>query len=156
MNNSAISTRQQQGGFRVLFLTEMWERFGFYTVASVLVLYMSKALHYSDKQTYGMYAAFTALLYVTPLLGGYLADRVIGFKRTLLLGVLLLTIGYICLAMPEKHFVLLGLSCIIFGGGVFKSMPYAFLSKLYQGQKENFDSHFTLYYLSINIVEVTH
>ena len=68
MNNSAISTRQQKGGFRVLFLTEMWERFGFYTVASVLVLYMSKALHYSDKQTYGMYAAFTALLYVNAII----------------------------------------------------------------------------------------
>ena len=151
MDHSAMTAREQKGGFRVLFLTEMWERFGFYTIASVLVLYMSKALHYSDTQAYGMYAAFTALLFVTPLLGGYLADRVIGFKRTLLLGVLLLTTGYIFLALPGKQFMLLGLSCVVFGGGVFKSMPYALLGKLYAGQKEKFDSRFTMYYLSINI-----
>ncbi len=150
MTDTVIAV-QQKKGFRALFLTEMWERFGFYTVAAILVLYMSKTLGFSDKQAYSMFAVFSALMYITPLVGGYIADNKIGFKLTLILGVIVLLLGYVFLVIPIEPTLLLGLSCIIVGNGFFKSMPYSLLGKLYESSPDKIDGRFTLYYLSINL-----
>lgn len=141
----------QQAGFNVLFLIEMWERFGFYTVCSLLVLYMTKALGFQDSTAYTAFASFSALLYITPIVGGYLADQHIGYHRSLLIGVLSLLCGYVCLSFPSHQALFFGLALVIIGGGFFKSMPYAMLGKLYEHEPKKLDGKFTLYYLAINI-----
>lgn len=149
--STPTTLKQQNRGFNILFLTELWERFGFYTVASILVLYLTVGLGYSDEHAFNMFAVFTALLYITPLIGGYLADHHLGYQRTLIYGVIVLMIGYILLSIPGPFFISAGLSCVIVGNGFFKSMPYALLGKLYRHTPEKIDGKFTLYYLSINI-----
>jgi POT family proton-dependent oligopeptide transporter len=81
-----------------LFLTEMWERFGFYVVQGMLVLYMSKSFGFSDDQSYTIQGAFTALAYIAPIIGGFLADRVLGFKTSIIWGGMFLSVGYFMLA----------------------------------------------------------
>ena len=143
--------KQQRTRFNVLFLTELWERFGFYTVGTLLVLFMTNALGYSDKQAFSTYAAFSALLYITPSFGGYLADCYLGYCRTLLLGAVLLTAAYVVLALPFSGSELVALGLGVVGQGFFKSMPYTLLSAVYEGpeNKKELDAKFTLYYLSI-------
>src|SRR5436190_22983936 len=85
-----------------LFLTEMWERFGFYTVQGLLVLYMTKAFGFTDDQSFTVMGVFTALVYISPFVGGFLADRVLGFKKAIVWGGLLLVVGYGLLAMTTK------------------------------------------------------
>ena len=138
-------------GFVLLFMTEMWERYGFYAVSSLLVLFLTKSLGYSDHQAYVLFSVFTALLFVTPMVGGYLADHYFGYQRMLTVGLIMLCIGYVLIAMPVNHLLFIGLSCIVAGSGLFKSMPYALLGKLYRVQHGEMESKFTLYYLSINI-----
>ena len=75
----------QPKGLSLLFFTELWERFGFYTLQTILVLYMSKVLDYSDNRSYLIYGIFSAMLYLTPVFGGYLADRWIGFANRFIL-----------------------------------------------------------------------
>ena len=119
--NDAQATRRvrQPAGFSVLFLTEMWERFGFYLVTSLLLLYLVKMLGYADKQAYATFAAFSALLYITPAIGGYLADRFLGYRRTLLLGVVLLVVGYGMLIIPSARTFFPALAFVIMGTGFF-------------------------------------
>lgn len=145
------NAKQKRMGFNVLFLTEIWERFGFYTVASLLILYMTKALNFSDSTAYTTFATFSALLYITPLIGGYLADKILGYRRTLLMGVITLAIGYVFLSFPSHQALYFGLALVIMGNGFFKSMPYALLGKIYEDQPEKLESKFTIYYLAINI-----
>jgi POT family proton-dependent oligopeptide transporter len=144
---------KQPGGFYVLFLTELWERFGFYLMNALLVLYMTKALGYSDAAAYTSFAGFSALLYITPIMGGYVADHFLGYRLTLTLGSVLLTFGYALLLIPETWGVFLALSFVVVGMGCFKSMPYALLNQLYRTseQRRKIDSAFTLYYLAIQI-----
>ncbi|MBM3184022.1 MAG: peptide MFS transporter, partial [Chlamydiae bacterium] len=96
-----MSAKQPKGLF-LLFFTEMWERFGFYTLQAILVLYMSKGLAYSDSQTYLLYGAFSSMLFVTPVIGGYLADRYLGFRRAVTLGGVILMIGYAIMSLPSS------------------------------------------------------
>ncbi len=141
----------QPAGFYVLFLTEVWERFGFYTVCSLLMLFMVKQLGLGDTESYTIFGAFTALLYITPSIGGFLADKVLGYRRTLWLGAILLAVGYIVLTIPKLDCFYPGLAFLVIGCGLFKSMPYALLTNLYKGDKSRLDGGFTLYYLAIQV-----
>ena len=87
-NTCPVNDREgrQPKGLSLLFFTEMWERFGFYSLQTIIVLYMSQVLRYSDEKTYLVYGTFGSLIYFTPVIGGYLADRLIGFQRSILIG----------------------------------------------------------------------
>ena len=151
IDRKKVAYFSQPKGFYVLFLTEFWERFGFYAINSLIILYMIKHMSLDDKQAYTIFAAFSALLYITPLVGGYIADRILGYQKTMLVGTFLLTAGYAVLSYPTPHGFYLALSLLIIGMGMFKSMPYALLSRLYKQHGLVQDTGFTLYYLSINI-----
>src|ERR1041385_2111182 len=86
--------------FTVLFLMEMWERFGYYGMTAVVVLYMVHQLGYTDERANLTFGAFTALAYAIPALGGWIGDKVLGSKRTTVLGASFLTLGYIMLSLP--------------------------------------------------------
>lgn len=145
-----IRTHQPKA-FYVLFFIELWERFGYYGMAALLVLYMSKALHFSDDIAYSTFGALVAMIYVTPVIGGYLGDHIIGYRRSLLIGAILLAIGYIMLAATSESYLYLSLGFIIVGSGYFKSMPSVLLGKMYERNDPRLDGAYTLFYMSINI-----
>lgn len=141
----------QPRGLYLLFFTELWERFGFYTLQAIIILYMTKALLMQDHNANMLYAAFSALLYLTPTIGGYLADRYFGFQRAILIGGLLFIIGYLICANEDKTFFFLGLSVLICGHGLFKPNVSSIVGELYSENDPRRESGFTLFYMGINI-----
>lgn len=142
---------RQPRGLYLLFFTELWERFGFYTLQTIIILYMTKALAMPDTQANILYAAFSALLYLTPTIGGYLADRYLGFQRAILLGGLLFIVAYILAGFPNKQVFFIGLSLLICANGLFKPNVSSIVGELYHDHDARRDGGFTLFYMGINI-----
>ena len=90
-------TKTHPTGIYILFFTEMWERFSYYGMRAILILYLVKYFNYSDEFAGSVYGAYTGLVYLTPILGGYIADRFIGFKNAIFLGGTLMMCGHISL-----------------------------------------------------------
>ena len=150
---SVKSLTAQPKSFYFIFFIEIWERFGFYGVQALLVLYMVQRLGYQDSHADFLFAAFSALVFLLPCLGGYVGDKLLGTKRTILLGAVVLALGYLLLSLPtisNQHFAL-PLAFIAVGVGLFKANPSSLLSKVYEKTPHNLDSGFTLYYMAINI-----
>jgi proton-dependent oligopeptide transporter, POT family len=146
-----MSRDKQPRGLYLLFLTELWERFGFYTLQTIVILYMTKALFMTDGKAYLLYGAFSSMLYLTPVIGGYIADRYLGFQRAILIGGVLLMIGYLMSAVPHPHFFFLGLSIIVVANGLFKPNVSSIVGDLYRPGDPRRDGGFTLFYMGINI-----
>lgn len=142
--------RQQPRSFYMIFMLEIWERFGFYTVQGILVVYFIRFLNFSSQTAYYTFGAFSALVYSMVAIGGYLGDRVLGTKRTLVLGLLVLAAGYLALAMASTHTVFFALGLICVGNGLFKANPSNLLAKSYEANDPRLHSGFTLYYMAIN------
>jgi POT family proton-dependent oligopeptide transporter len=142
---------EQPRAFRMIFMLELWERFGFYTVQGILTLYFIRYLGYSDVDSYYTFGAYSALVYGMVVIGGYLGDRVLGTKRTIVLGLTVLAIGYFSLAITDKEHVFLALGLICVGNGLFKANPSNLLSKCYDEDDPRLHGGFTLYYMSINL-----
>lgn len=140
--------------FYLVFLIEIWERLGYYGVQALLVLFMVERLGFTDAHADMLFAAFSALVYLLPCLGGYIGDRLLGTKRTILLGSCILALGYFLLSLDFFHsaaMLILPLAVIAIGNALFKANPSSLLSKVYRGTSHNLDSGFTLYYMAINI-----
>ncbi len=150
-NTATASLYKQPKGLYLLFSTELWERFGFYTIQAILILYMTKGLHYSDHTANLLYASYSSLLYITPLIGGYLADRFFGFQRAILIGGALSMVGYLITAIPGEKFFFLGLSILMCANGLFKPNVSAIVGELYEANDPRRDGGFTLFYMGINI-----
>lgn len=142
---------QHPRGLYLLFFTEMWERFSFYGLRALLVLYLTQVLLFSDHHAFGVYGAYMALVYATPVVGGLLADRFLGFKRAILLGGSLIVCGHACLAFSDQRVFFLGLSFIVVGTGFFKSCISSLVGQLYAKDDPRRDSGFTLFYMGINL-----
>jgi POT family proton-dependent oligopeptide transporter len=138
-------------GFVTLFLIEMWERFGYYGMTAVIVLYMVQQLGYTDDRANLTFGAFTAMAYAVPAVGGWIGDRILGSKRTTVIGASFLTLGYILLSLPIPALMFPALAVVAVGGGVFKANPANVISKLYQGESAKLDSAFTMYYMAVNL-----
>lgn len=134
-----------------LFLTEMWERFGFYVVQGLLVLYMSTHYGFSDDTSYTIMGVFSALAYIAPFVGGFLADRVLGARVAIVWGAIFLSIGYALLAIPWTDSFYVALSTIIVGNGLLKPNISSLLGSLYDDNDPRRDSGFTIFYIGINL-----
>jgi POT family proton-dependent oligopeptide transporter len=145
------ANRGQPKGLYLLFFTELWERFGFYMVQTILVLYMSKGLLYSDKLTYLLYGAFSSMLYLTPVVGGYIADRYIGYRQAIILGAVLFMMGYGVMSIPHQTALFVGLSIVIVANGFFKPNVSSIVGDLYKENDPRRDGGFTYFYMGINI-----
>jgi len=135
----------------MIFMLELWERFGFYTVQGILTLYFIRFLGYSDEQSFYTFGAYSALVYGMVVIGGYLGDRVLGTKRTIVLGLSVLSAGYFFLAIADKANVFLALGLICVGNGLFKANPSNLLAKCYEENDPRLHGGFTLYYMAINL-----
>jgi len=147
------NVKSQPAALPVLFLTEMWERFGFYVVQGLLILYMTEHLNYTDKRGYATLGAFTALAYISPFVGGYLADKILGFSRTIVWGGIALIIGYALLSIPKIGDTLFypGLATIVIGTGLFKPCISSLLGTQYNRDDPRRDAGFTIFYIGINL-----
>lgn len=135
-----------------LFLTEMWERFGFYIVQGLLVLYMTGYFGFSDNESYSILGVFTALAYISPLVGGFVASRLLGYKNSVIWGGLFLIAGYALLALPYAKVLLYpALAVIIVGNGLFKPNISSLLGLQYTIDDPRRDAGFTIFYIGINI-----
>lgn len=137
-------------GLPVLFMTEFWERFGFYIVQWLLILYLVNKFTFSDTKSYAILGAFTALAYIMPVIGGYLADRLLGFRIPIILGGLMLAAGYALLAFEQLPLLYIGLGCITVGNGLFKPNVSSLLGFLYNDNDPRRESGFTIFYCGIN------
>ena len=138
-------------GLLYLFFAELWERFSFYGMRALLVLYMTKHLLFSDEMAFGVYAAYMSLVYVTPMIGGMLADKILGFRKAIILGGILMALGHFFLTFEQPVFFYGSLALIIIGNGFFKPNISSFVGKLYHEGDSRRDSGFTIFYLGINI-----
>jgi POT family proton-dependent oligopeptide transporter len=135
-----------------LFLTEMWERYGFYIVQGLLILYMTEYFKFSDNTSYAILGVFTALVYISPILGGLLADKLLGFNHAVFWGGFFLILGYAMLTLPSVElFFYPALATIILGTGLFKPNVSSLLGMQYSAHDIRRDSAFTIFYIGINM-----
>lgn len=135
----------------LLFFTEMWERFSFYGMRALLILYMTNVLTYKDEEANLMYGAYNALVYTMPLFGGIIADRLLGFRKSIVLGGLLMAVGHLVLAIPFQSTFFLGLGFLIIGNGFFKPNISSFLGTYYRTNDDRRDGGYAIFYMGINI-----
>jgi len=138
-------------GLFYLFFAELWERFSFYGMRALLVLYMTKHLLYDDDMSFGIFAAYMSLVYVTPMIGGILADKLLGFRKAILLGGVLMALGHFFLTIETPLFFYGSLGLIIVGNGFFKPNISSFVGDLYHKDDSRRDAGFTIFYMGINI-----
>ncbi len=164
MKNKKITIYSPQPrAFIPLFFIEMWERFGFYGMQFILIFFMTEKLGIVNYLALEQQGAFISLVYISPMVGGWLADRILGIKHTLLTGAFFLAFGYLLLALSAQFLANVGhtnetlilfyssLGLIIVGNGCFKPNPTSLLSKAYGDNDPRMDKGYTLFYLSINI-----
>jgi len=135
-----------------LFLTELWERFGLYVAQGLLVLYMTEYYGFSDNTSYSISGIFAGLVYISPFIGGFLADKLLGFKTAIIWGGLFLVLGYALLALSSINAVFYpALATIIIGNGLLKPNISSLLGTQYTSDDPRRDSGFTIFYIGINI-----
>ncbi len=142
-------------GLYVLFATEMWERFGFYAMLAMLTLYMRDPVDgfgWTTEKATGIYSWYQAVVYATPLIGGWLADRYLGYRNAITIGAVFLGAGYFLLAVPRQVMVFyLALLLIVIGNGFFKPNVSSIVGNLYKEGSHLKDRAYLVFYMGINI-----
>jgi POT family proton-dependent oligopeptide transporter len=138
-------------GLGLLFIVEMWERFSYYGMRALLVLYLVNYLKWSDGDASRLYGTYTSLVYLTPLVGGYLADRYIGTRRSLVIGGIIIAMGHFSLAFQTMTMFYIGLALIIVGTGFFKPNVSTMVGQIYKPGDTRRDAGFTIFYMGINL-----
>lgn len=138
-------------GLAVLFFTEMWERFGFYTMLAILALYMDEHFALPKHISGNIYGIFIACVYFTPLLGGVLADKWLGYGKSIVIGAILMGLGYFMLSIDNMTAFFISLGIIVFGNGFFKPNISTMLGNLYGDHNPLKDNGFNIFYMGINI-----
>ncbi|MHC5062508.1 MAG: peptide MFS transporter [Planctomycetota bacterium] len=158
MTQSDLSEANQQtptghpSGLYMLFFAEMWERFCFYGMRSLLTLYMvSEVFKYTDGEAADVYGSYNSLIYLTPILGGVIADRILGFRWTILIGGLFMAVGQFTMTVQQELFFFTGMAFMVIGNGMFKPNISTLVGKLYKEGDPRRDSGFTIFYIGINM-----
>ena len=138
-------------GLYVLFFTEMWERYSFYSMMAILSLYMNEALHFDVAHVGRVYGLYTAGVYFLPLFGGLLADRILGFNRAIIIGGVLMMCGHLVLGVESMPFFYAGLVLLACGSGLLKPNISTLVGNLYRDRPELRDQAFNIFYMGINI-----
>ncbi|MEY4070748.1 MAG: putative dipeptide and tripeptide permease YjdL [Candidatus Eisenbacteria bacterium] len=149
---SGSTTLGHPHGLFALFFAEMWERFSYYGMRALLLFYMLKGfLKYQDAQAYAVYGSYTALVYMTPFFGGLLADRLLGARRAVVLGGLLMAAGHLMMTIETAWGFYLALGLLIVGNGFFKPNISTIVGSLYPDGSGKRDAGFTIFYIGINL-----
>ncbi|MDB5227841.1 MAG: hypothetical protein JWN78_2034 [Bacteroidota bacterium] len=135
----------------LLFFTEMWERFSFYGMRALLVLFMVHQLKYADVKANLIYGTYTALVYLMPLFGGMAADKLIGYRKAIILGAILMAAGHLILAIPAEWSFFAGMAFLISGNGFFKPNISTMVGRLYRPGDARRDGAFSIFYMGVNL-----
>lgn len=138
-------------GLIVLFFSEMWERFCYYGMRALLTLYLIETLMKGEKEAFAIYGAYTALVYAAPVLGGKMADRLLGYRNAVILGGILMAIGEFLILGGTDSWLYVGMGTIIVGNGYFKANISSIVGRLYSDDDPKKDAGFTIFYIGINI-----
>lgn len=139
-------------GLYTLFFAEMWERFSFYGMRALLLLYMIKGfLKFGDKDANAVYGAYTALVYMTPFFGGMIADRMLGKRTSVVIGGLLMAAGHLLMMIEQQFWFFSALGLLIVGNGFFKPNISSMVGELYAEHSPKRDGGFTIFYIGINL-----
>ncbi len=159
--NEQVNAKGHPKGLYVLFATEMWERFNYYGMRAILILFMTKALLFDKAFASQLYGSYTSLVYLTPLIGGFIADKYWGSKKSIIVGGILMAIGefilFFCsslyLTAPEVSTFLFftGLGFMITGNGFFKPNISSLVGQLYPKGDRRIDPAYTIFYMGINV-----
>lgn len=142
-------------GLFVLFFTEMWERFSYYGMRALLVLFFTASIldegwGWPKEHALAIFGTYTSLVYLSTMLGGYFADKIIGFRWAVVVGALLMTLGHACMALETTFFIYLGLILLVFGSGFFKPNMTSIVSEIYKDRPEKKDGAYTIFYMGVN------
>lgn len=143
-------------GLFVLFFTEMWERFSYYGMRALLVLFLVSAFglggwNWPREHALALYGTYTALVYITPILGGYIADKMIGYRKAVVIGAVIMTLGHVSMAIEVHHiFLYIGIGLLIVGNGFFKPNMTSIISHMYKDTPEKKDGAYTIFYMGVN------
>lgn len=144
-------------GLFVLFFTEMWERFSYYGMRALLVLFLTASLMgenpgwgWARENAMALLGTYASLVYLTPIIGGYIADRMIGYRLAVAVGALLMTLGHASMAMETPTFLYIGIGFLIVGNGFFKPNITSIISQMYEGREGKKDGAYTIFYMGVN------
>lgn len=146
-------------GLFVLFFTEMWERFSFYGMRVLLINFLTSAIingspfsgwGWDAEQAGALYGTYAMLLYITPIFGGILADKYLGYRWAVVIGALIMTLGHASMALEAPIFMYIGLACLVIGTGFFKPNMTSILSEMYKNYPEKKDGAYTIFYMGVN------
>lgn len=142
-------------GLFVLFFTEMWERFSYYGMRALLVMFftasiMDEGWGWPREHAFAIFGTYTSLVYLSTLLGGYFADKKIGYRWAVVVGALLMTLGHAAMALETPFFIYTGLTLLVFGSGFFKPNMTSIISEMYKHRPEKKDGAYTIFYMGVN------
>lgn len=156
--NQTSNSQGHPRGLYFLFFTEMWERFSYYGMRAIFILFMTKVLMMQDKEASEIYGSYTGLVYLTPLLGGYLCDKYLGNRRSIVIGGALMALGQFLMFFSASvganggvSIMWAALTAIIIGNGFFKPNISTMVGQLYPKNDRRIDSAFTIFYMGINL-----
>ncbi|MBP2171271.1 POT family proton-dependent oligopeptide transporter [Erwinia toletana] len=149
----SLNAFKQPKSFYLIFTIELWERFGYYGLQAIMAVYLVKMLGMTESDSITLFSSFSALVYGLVAVGGWLGDKVLGTKRVIVLGILVLATGYGLVAWSghDQSMVYIGMATIAVGNGLFKANPSSLLSTCYEKDDPRLDGAFTMYYMAINI-----
>ena len=136
-------------GLMTLFFSEMWERFCYYGMRTLLTLFLVKSLMMGDSEASLIYGAYTGLVYAAPILGGRMADKYLGYRYAVMLGAVLMSIGEFLILGNNENMMLIGMGALIIGNGYFKANISTIVGKLYKDNDPRRDSGFTIFTLEL-------
>ena len=151
MTQDQVIQEKQPVALWLVFLTEMWERFSYYAMRSILILYMVYLLQMDKTGAANIYGTFTSLVYLSTLLGGFLADRYLGQRWSIILGSVLIAGGMFVMSIPTVGMLYTAMGLLILGNGFFKPNVTAIVGQLYEKNDPRRDGGFTIFYMSVNI-----
>jgi POT family proton-dependent oligopeptide transporter len=139
-----------------LFFSEMWERFGYYLMIGIFTLYLKDSVHgfgFNEKEASDLYGTFIAFVFLTPFIGGLLADRLLGYRRSITIGGIMMGIGYCLMSVHDKNTLYIAMILVILGNGFFKPNISTLLGNVYNSDeyKAKKDSGYSIFYMGINI-----
>jgi len=160
MNNSNESffdtkVMGHPAGLFVLFFTEMWERFSYYGMRVLLVLFFTASIldqgwGWPKEHALAIFGTYASLVYLSTMIGGYFADKIIGYRWAVVVGALLMTLGHGCMAIETPFFIYFGLVLLVFGSGFFKPNMTSIISEMYKDVPEKKDGAYTIFYMGVN------
>lgn len=144
-------------GLFVLFFTEMWERFSYYGMRALLVLFLTASItgvnpgwEWTTEAALSLLGTYALLVYLTPIAGGYLADKYLGYRNAVVIGALLMTLGHASMAAETPFFLYIGIALLILGNGFFKPNMTSIISYMYEDHEDKKDGAYTIFYMGVN------